>query len=69
GALNRLADRMGVSYRSPHSAEILAVSIVGMYERLAYHYLIWRNSCTDLDAIAEDALTFIEGGVQNLWTR
>ncbi|MBW1989608.1 MAG: helix-turn-helix transcriptional regulator [Deltaproteobacteria bacterium] len=67
GALNRLADTLGVSWRREHTAEVLAVSIVGMYERLAYQYLIWQDPSADLMDIADDALSFIEGGLKNLW--
>ncbi len=68
GALVRLAEKTGAKYPNPHSAQVLAVSIVGMYERLAYQYLIWKNSEADLATVAADALAFIEGGVRNLWT-
>jgi hypothetical protein len=44
----------------------MAASILGMFERLAYHYLIWQDRQEDLDAVGRDAVDFIVGGVQNL---
>lgn len=66
GALNRLSKKLGIRFRSGLSAEVMAVSIVGMYERVAYQYLIWHDRSEDLQHVAEDALAFIVGGVKNL---
>ncbi|MEW5733274.1 MAG: helix-turn-helix domain-containing protein [Thermodesulfobacteriota bacterium] len=66
GALARLCANMGWRFRSPHSAEVMAVSIVGMYERVAYQYLIWNDRSGELEAVAADAMAFILGGVESL---
>ncbi len=66
GALERLAKNLGLAFKSPHSAEVMAVSIVGMYERVSYQYLIWRDRSRELPMVAADALAFIVGGVKNL---
>ncbi|MBS3732771.1 MAG: hypothetical protein KGY42_07665, partial [Desulfobacterales bacterium] len=49
------------------SAEVIAVSIMGIYERVAYQYLLWQNKTEDLKDIGRDAVAFIVGGVNNLF--
>ncbi|MFP4476623.1 MAG: TetR/AcrR family transcriptional regulator [Desulfatibacillaceae bacterium] len=65
-ALLNVSSNLGIRFRSVYSVEVMAVSIVGMYERVAYQYLIWQDNSEDLPAIAEDAMAFIVGGLQNL---
>ena len=65
-ALERFQANTGVSFQSPLSTEVMAVCIMGMYERLAYQFLIWEDRSTDLKTIGEDAVAFIMGGVKNL---
>ncbi len=66
-ALLRLQEKEGVEFQSKLSAEIMAVSIMGMYERIAYHYLIWQDDRSkDINVIGQDAVAFIVGGIKNL---
>ena len=65
-ALDRLQANMGLTFRSPLSTEVMAVSIMGMYERLAYQFLIWEDRTADLRTIGEDAVAYILGGIKNL---
>jgi AcrR family transcriptional regulator len=65
-ALIRVRDNLGVTYQSRFSAEVMAVSILGMYERIAYQYLIWGNRPDDLKTLGQDAVDFIIGGIRNL---
>ena len=66
-ALLRLEANNGVRYQSVLSAEVMAVCIMGMYERIAYQYLIWQDDRTiDLKTIGKDAVAFIVGGIDNL---
>jgi len=66
-ALINLQQAAGGSFPNRLSAEIMAVSIMGMYERIAYHYLIWQdNRAADISVIGQDAVAFIVGGVKNL---
>jgi len=44
----------------------MAVSIMGMFERLAYHYLIWRDRSGELKTIGKDAVDFIVGGISRV---
>ncbi|MDI6796059.1 MAG: hypothetical protein QMD09_03905, partial [Desulfatibacillaceae bacterium] len=66
GALSRLFDKMGWAFKNPLAPEVMAVSIVGMYERVAYQYLIWQDRSNELAQVGQDALDFIVGGVQSL---
>ena len=45
---------------------MIAVSIMGIYERVAYHYILWQNQAENLKTIGRDALAFILGGIDNL---
>jgi AcrR family transcriptional regulator len=66
-ALIKLQEKAGRRFPSRLSAEIMAVSIMGMYERIAYHYLIWQDDrSADISTIGRDAVAFIVGGVKNL---
>ncbi len=65
-ALIRVSENLGVAYHSDISAEVMAVSIMGMYERIAYQYLIWQDRPKDLQTIGRDAVEFIVGGIRNL---
>jgi len=63
-ALQSVAANLG-PFHSPMAAEVMAASILGMFERLAYHYMIWQDRPEALPAVGEDAVRFIIGGVQN----
>jgi AcrR family transcriptional regulator len=65
-ALIRVGENLKVTYQSSFSPEVMAVSIMGMYERIAYQYLIWQNRPKDLEVIGRDAVDFIVGGIMNL---
>jgi len=65
-ALIQVGDNLKVTYQSPLSPEVMAVSIMGMYERIAYQYLIWQKRPNDLQTVGRDAVDFIVGGILNL---
>jgi len=67
-ALLRISKGLNTTYHSDLSAELLAVCIAGIYERIATHYLIWGDRADDLMNIAEEAILFTIGGVENLIT-
>jgi AcrR family transcriptional regulator len=67
-ALERVAEKNGATCQSGLSAEVAAVAILGMYERIAYHYLIWQEDRSrDLETIGHDAVSLIVGGIPNLF--
>jgi AcrR family transcriptional regulator len=67
GALNTVSRNQGVAFKGRFSAEVIAVSIMGIYERVAYQYLLWQDKAEDLQDIGSDAVAFIVGGVANLF--
>lgn len=65
-ALIRLSDNRNLNYQSTLSAEIMAVSILGMYERIAYHFLISQDRSKEMKTISNDTVAFILGGINKL---
>jgi AcrR family transcriptional regulator len=65
-ALVRLGENRELEYMSGLSAELMAVSILGMYERIAYHFLIWQDRSKELKTISKETVAFILGGIRNL---
>lgn len=61
GAILEVMAEFGVPDRSV--AEVLAVAIAGMMEKVAYQYLIWQDRSDQLEAITTEALAFIRGGL------
>ncbi len=43
--------------------------MAGIYERIACHYLVWRNESTDIIDVAEEAAAFMRGGIEHLFAR
>jgi len=66
GALLRVGDNKKIQYQSEISADVMAVSIVGMFERIAYQYFVKNRSKNNLELITHDISLFIMGGVNNL---
>ncbi|HSV96823.1 MAG TPA: TetR/AcrR family transcriptional regulator [Spirochaetota bacterium] len=68
-AVMQISDSLDENDRSRLAAEIIAVCIVGIYEKLAYHYLLWSNQTSQIMDIAEDAVMVVSGGITNLLSR
>ena len=66
GALTRVATEAKTSYRSTLSAELMAVCILGIYERVAGYYMLWHDRAGDVAEAAEDVTAFTVGGIRNL---
>ncbi|MCU0599954.1 MAG: TetR/AcrR family transcriptional regulator [Desulfobacterales bacterium] len=66
-ALMTVCNNQGYKFKGKFSAEVIAVSIMGIYERVAYHYILWQNRGENLKNIGRDALAFILGGISNLF--
>ncbi len=64
-ALESVSANLG-AFRSDMAIDVMAASILGMFERLAYQYLIWQDRRADLAAVGQDAVDFIAGGIRNL---
>ncbi|MBN2282949.1 MAG: TetR/AcrR family transcriptional regulator [Deltaproteobacteria bacterium] len=66
-AVIRIASDLNREFVTDASPELIAVCIVGIYERIACHYLLWRGHPEDLVDIAEETVSFMLGGVTNLF--
>lgn len=65
-ALLVVSESLGLKYKTPRSAQVIAVGILGIYERVAYQYLMWAEdpNSKDLGTIGRDAVEFIMGGLK-----
>lgn len=68
-ALGNLRETLKMDFQSSLSAEVIAVSIMGIYERVAYEYLFWQDRSSELTTIGHDAVAFIIGGINNLFRK
>lgn len=67
-ALTTVCGNQGLAYTGKFSPEVVAVSVMGIYERVAYQYVMWQNRAEDLKNIGRDALEFILGGIDTLFS-
>jgi AcrR family transcriptional regulator len=44
-------------------AQVVAVSLLGMLERVAYHYYIWETGSKDRRKVADETVAFIRAGL------
>lgn len=67
-ALLTVGEKMNFSYKNEQTARVVTVGILGIYERVAYQYLMWQDdtNAPDLYEIGKDAVAFIMGGVNSL---
>ncbi len=67
-ALITVGKEMNHSYRSDQTARVVTVGILGIYERVAYQYIMWQDDtkAPNLEEIGKDAVAFIMGGVNSL---
>jgi AcrR family transcriptional regulator len=68
-ALLKISERLGKRFVNDSSPELIAVCIVGIYDRIACHYLLWQDRSEDMMDIAEETSAFMLGGVSNLFSR
>jgi len=68
-AVEQLRDARGYRFRSGLTPEIIATCIGGMYERIAYQYIIWQDRSGDLQEVSRELVDFILGGVDGLCVR
>jgi len=67
GAITRVTGAAGRPGR--RQSEVVAVSIIGMLERVAYHYYIWQTGTKDLSKVETEALNFIRDGLGSVLPR
>lgn len=68
GALNKVGEDMKFKNLSDRTTRVVTVGILGIYERVAYQFLMWQDDTDspDLHKIGRDAVSFIMGGVNSL---
>jgi len=67
-AVLKISEGLGKHFVTESSPELIAVCIVGIYERIACHYLLWQDRSEDMMAIAGETSSFMLGGVSNLFS-
>ncbi len=65
----QISDSLDRDERTRLTSEVIAVCIVGVYEKLAYHYLLWSGKNFNIMEIADDAVTIISGGISGLLSK
>jgi AcrR family transcriptional regulator len=62
-AIDRLGQEAGYQFRSPNSSVVFAQCILGVYEKLAFHFLTDDHKKGSRKAMARDAVDFTLGGL------
>ncbi len=63
-ALEDIKNNYRIEYKSGSSIEVIATIVMGLFEKISYHFLI--NNGKNIEEIGEDVLEFIYGGIKNL---
>ncbi|MEA1966661.1 MAG: hypothetical protein U9N77_00325, partial [Thermodesulfobacteriota bacterium] len=65
--LEQLSLEENFQFRNNSSADVFAMCILGIYERVASHFLIQsKTNTTTLREISTDAVNFIIGGIKDI---
>ena len=65
-AFVQISREQGIDPVADFIPEMVAVCIIGVYERIASHYFLWQNPPEDIDTIAQRSVSFMLGGINNL---
>ena len=65
-AFAKINREQGVEHADGFVPEMVAVCIVGVYERIACHYFLWQDQPRDAEDIARRSVSFMLGGINNL---
>lgn len=64
--LIRISRNLGRDFYSEAAPEVMSVCVVGIFERMACQYVLWRDQPLDLKDIVDEAVVFLRGGVDSL---
>lgn len=64
-ALVTVCKAQGKTFDADFTPEIIAVCIVGIYERIACHYFLWQDGSPDMEDIAHKTVAFMLGGINS----
>ena len=65
-AFVKICREQGIGPVDDSYPEMVAVCILGLYERIACHYFLWQDRPEDIDALARRSISFMLGGINNL---
>jgi AcrR family transcriptional regulator len=65
-AFVRISKGQGIDPIDDFTPELIAVCIIGVYERIACHYFLWQDHPEDIENIAQKSVSFMQGGIDNL---
>ncbi len=66
-AVIKISKGQGKHFVTNLSPELIAVCIVGIYDRIACYYLLWHDRSADILQMAQESSSFMLGGVNNLF--
>ncbi len=66
GAFVRISKGQGIALADDFIPELVAVCIIGIYERIAYHYFLWQTHPEDIENIVQKSVSFMQAGIDNL---
>lgn len=65
-AVVHISKRQGTDLIDDYTPELIAVCIVGIYERMACHYFLWQDRPEDIRNLARKSSSFLLAGINNL---
>ena len=65
-AFIRISKGQGIDQIDDFTPELVAVCILGVYERIACHYFLWQDHPEDIEHLARRSISFMQGGIDNL---
>ncbi len=65
-AFVKISKEQGIDHIGDVIPELIAVCIVGVFERIACHYFLWQDQPKDIEDLAQKSVSFMLGGINNL---
>ena len=65
-ALVKVSQNLKRNFTSPAAPRVMAICIVGIYERMACQYVLWQDEKKDINPMVEEAVAFMRGGIKIL---
>lgn len=65
-AFIKISSEQGLAPVAGLTPGLIAVCIVGVYERIACHYFLWQDHPQDIEDIARRSVSFMLGGINSL---
>jgi AcrR family transcriptional regulator len=65
-AFVKISREQGIGPVDDSYPELIAVCILGLYERIACHYFLWQDQPEKIDPLAQRSVSFMLGGINSL---